>query len=50
MLGPTVTEKSKKAPMPKLGTEKDLKAATLRADKSDKMLAIHLSRKQHHRT
>ena len=37
MLGPTVTERSKRAPASKGGTEKDQKAAMPRADKSDKI-------------
>ena len=37
MLGPTVTERSKRAPESKGGTEKDQKAAMPRADKSDKI-------------
>ena len=37
MLGPTVTERSKRAPVSKGGTEKDQKAAMPRADKSDKI-------------
>ena len=50
MLGPKVTEKSKRAPTPKEGIEKDRKAATLRADRSDKIPAVHLSQEQHHHT
>jgi len=50
MLGPTVTEKSKRALAPKKGTEKDWKAAMLQADKSDNIPAVYPSRKQHHHT
>ena len=50
MLGPTVTKMSKKAPAPKGGIEKDKKAAMLQVDKSNKIPAVHLSRKQHHHT
>ena len=43
MLGLTVMERSKKALAPKGETEKDQKAAMPRADKSNKILAIHPS-------
>ena len=45
MLGPTVTEKSKKAPAPKKWTKKDQKAAMLPANRSDKIPAILPSQK-----
>ena len=48
MLGPTVTERSKRAPAPKGGTERDQKAAVLRANKSDKIPVVHPSQKLHH--
>ena len=50
MLGPTVMEKSKSAPVPKGGTKKDQKAVMLRVDKSDKIPVAHPSWKQHHHT
>ena len=43
MLGPTVTERSKRASVLKGGTEKDQKAVMPQADKSDKIPAVHLS-------
>ena len=50
MLGPTVMEKSKSAPVPKGGTKKDQKAVMLRVDKSDKIPVAQPSWKQHHHT
>ena len=50
MLGLIVTEKSKRALALKGRTEKDQKTAMLRADKSDKILSVHLSQKQNHYT
>ena len=38
MLGLTVTNRSRRAPVPKEGIEKDWKATMLRAGKSDKIL------------
>lgn len=49
MLGPIVTERSKRAPMSKGGTEKDQKVAMSRVGKSDKIPAVHPSQIQHHR-
>ena len=43
MLGPTNVERSKMAPAPKGGIEKDQNAVMPRADKSDKILAVHPS-------
>ena len=43
MLGPTVTERSKRALMPKGGIKKDQKAAMPQVGKSDKISAIHPS-------
>ena len=43
MLGPTITERSKRAPALKGGTEKNQKVAMPRVDKSDKTPAVHLS-------
>jgi len=43
MLGPTIMKKSKGAPEPKGGTEKDQKVVMLQVDKSDKISAVHSS-------
>ena len=48
MLGPTVTERSKRAPALKGGTEKDQKVEMPQANKSNKIPAIHPSQIQHH--
>ena len=45
MLGLTIIRKSKRALAPKWGTKKDHKAVMLKVDQSDKILAVHLSRK-----
>ena len=41
MLGPTITRKSKKAPVLKGGTEKDRKVAMPQVGKSDKIPVVH---------